>query len=221
MNINQVYDLQKVLPDISTSAQIGSFIVVSIRDVETGMWNSMFETTVATHLDGIQLTRFGGMENFFYDLERVEVLKGPQGTLYGRGSTAGSLNIITRKPVLDEFSGYGEIEFSSKHGIRADIALNIPILDKLAMRIAGRRRKSDGIGDTGYGDADSRSGRLSLLWEPDDRQRLLLTADWTMFEETGYSMSGFGGAGYYFDTYGDVTIVENTSNPNPSPFTKG
>ena len=124
LNVNQVYDLQKLLPDLSVSHNVANFMIVSIREVETGQWNPMFETTVATHLDGVQLTRFGGIDNFFFDLERVEVLKGPQGTLYGRGSTAGSMNMITRKPVLGEFGGNAEIEIGNYNLYRGDVALN-------------------------------------------------------------------------------------------------
>jgi outer membrane receptor protein involved in Fe transport len=222
LNINQVYDLEKLLPDVSTASQVSTFIIVSIREVTTGQWNPMFETTVATHLDGIQLTRFGGMENHFFDLERVEVLKGPQGTLYGRGSTAGSMNIITQKPILGEFSGNAEIEFGNYSLTRATAAINIPLTDTLAMRVAGRNLKRDGYSDSGYSDADSRSGRLSLRWEPNERTTFTMVGDWEMFENNGYAMS-VGGApqGFYFNTYGDVEIVENDIEPNPSHWTKG
>ena len=217
-DVNQVYDLEKLLPDVSTGSQVGTFVIVSIREVETGLWNPMFETTVSTHLDGIQLTRFGGMENFFFDLERVEVLKGPQGTLYGRGSTAGSINMITQKPVMDEFSGNFEVEMGDYDLYRTSGALNLPVLDKLAVRFAGRTNKRDGYGDLNYGDADSMSGRVSVRWKPTDKQTITLSHDRIHFDEEGYSM--FGDEGYYFDTYGNVKIVANPAMPN-NPFAQG
>jgi len=220
LNVNQVYDLEKILPDVSVQAQVGSFVLVSIREVQTVQFNAMFETTVATHLDGVQLTRYGGLEGHFYDLERVEVLKGPQGTLYGRGSTAGSMNIITRKPIIGEFSGRGEIEFGNYNLKRATAAVNIPLTSKLAMRVAGINIKRDGYNDAGYRDQDSRSGRLSFHWEPNDRSTFTLVGDWEMYENNGYGMGGLTPESYYFDTYGDVTIVENTVRPLP-PYTNG
>jgi len=224
MNVNQIYDLQKILPDVSTSSNVGNFVIVSIREVSTGQWNPMFETTVATHLDGVQLTRFGGLENFFFDLERVEVLKGPQGTLYGRGSTAGSMNMITKKPVLGEFGGNIEGEFGNYGLFRGDLAVNIPIIDKLAVRIAGRRQKRDGYSDSGYNDANSYSGRFSLRWEPTDLTTFTAVVDHTSTDDNGYAMSagGAGGnlSGFYLTTYGDVTIVANEVEPLP-PYTDG
>lgn len=215
LNVNQVYDLQKVLPDVSAQAQVGTFVLVSIRDVETNMFNPLFETTVSTHLDGIQLTRAGGMENFFFDLERVEVLKGPQGTLYGRGSTAGSINMITKKPVLGEFGGFISEEVGNYSRYRTDAALNIPIVDKLAMRLAARINKFGGYSDSGYGDADSWSGRSSLRWEPNDRTTVDLMADYVKSNNNGYSM--FGDEGYHMTTYGNLTIVPQTSETVVDP----
>ncbi len=215
LNVNQVYDLQKILPDVSAQAQVGTFILVSIRDVETNLFNPLFETTVSTHLDGIQLTRAGGMENFFFDLERVEVLKGPQGTLYGRGSTAGSINMITKKPVLGEFGGFISQEVGKYGRYRTDAALNIPITEDLAMRFSGRRNKFGGYSDSGYGDADSWSGRLSLRWEPNDRTTIDLMGDYVEYYENGYSM--FVDEGYNLTTYGDLDIVAQTSETVVSP----
>jgi outer membrane receptor protein involved in Fe transport len=214
-NINQVYDLQQILPDVSAQAQVGTNVLISIREVETKLFNAMYETTVATHLDGIQLTRSGGMENFFFDLERVEVLKGPQGTLYGRGSTAGSINMITRKPILGDFSGNASIEAGNYSRYRADWALNFPMGDKMAMRISGRRNQFDGYSDSGYGDADSWSNRVSWRWEPNDRLTIDLMGDYIERFENGYSM--YVDEGYHLTTYGGIEIVAQTSEDVVDP----
>ena len=78
-NVNQINDIQKIMPDVTVNTQVGSFQQISIREVQMIQFNPIFETTVATHLDGIQLNRFAGLDNFFFDLERVEVLKGAPG----------------------------------------------------------------------------------------------------------------------------------------------
>ncbi len=207
LNINQVADLDKILPDVQITTEAGSFVSIQIREVMVGMWNPTFETTVTMHLDGVQLTRVIGLDNQFYDLERVEVLKGPQGTLYGRGSTAGSMNIVTQKPILGDFGGNMEFEAGNFGLLRAQGAINIPIVDKLAIRFAGRRLVREGYSDSGYSDADSYSGRMSVRWEPSDRLTLTSTIDYEKFHDNGPSM--FSGA--YFDTYGNMKII---ANPN-------
>ncbi len=212
-NINQMYDLQKMLPDLSIVNTVGTFNLISIREVQTMLFNPIYETTVATHIDGIQLGRFAGLDNFFFDLERVEVLKGPQGTLYGRGSTAGSMNMITRKPILGEWSGNASMEAGNYSRYRADWAVNAPLGDTMALRLAGRSNRSDGYSDSGYGNANSFSHRLSWRWEPNDRLIINLSADIIEQDDNGMPMAGFSAMGYYFDTYGDVEIV---AHPDPT-----
>ena len=199
-NVNQINDIQKIMPDVSVNTQVGSFNQISIREVQMIQFNPIFETTVATHLDGIQLNRFAGLDNFFFDLERVEVLKGPQGTLYGRGSTAGSMNMITRKPTLDEFNGNASLEFGNYGRYRADWAVNIPLVDKMAVRISGRRNIFDGYSDSGMGNMNSWSHRLSFLWEPNDRTTIKLTGDYTESNDDG--SSAFVPGSFYFKPYG-------------------
>ena len=210
LNINQVEEIGKLLPDLNVSNMASSFLTVTIREVQQPLFNPTYETTVATHLDGIQLTRVNGLEGKFYDLERVEVLKGPQGTLYGRGSTAGSMNIVSKKPVLDEFGGNLELEYGNYDQKRIQGALNIPIMEKLAIRIAGRAIKRDGYVDAGFSNNDSWGGRLSLKWAPTDNQTLTITTD-----IDGSQNQGFMTTGHYMDTYGNLTIVENPNLTDP------
>lgn len=219
-SVNQLYDLQQIIPELSASTFADSNILISIREVQQKLVNAMYETTVSTHLDGIQLTRSNSMENFFFDLSRVEVLKGPQGTLYGRGTTAGTINMITNKPVIDEFSGNLSLEAGNYGRYRTDWALNIPLGNKMAMRIAGRRNLFDGYSDAGFGNADSWSHRISWRWEPNDRTTIDLMGDYIDRTEHGYRSDG-----YYLDTYGDLEIVPQTAEAQvavlPSEYISG
>ncbi|MBN1904738.1 MAG: TonB-dependent receptor, partial [Deltaproteobacteria bacterium] len=217
-NVNQINDIQKIMPDVTVNTQVGSFQQISIREVQMIQFNPIFETTVATHLDGIQLNRFAGLDNFFFDLERVEVLKGPQGTLYGRGSTAGSMNMISRKPILDMFSGNASIEAGNYGRYRADWAVNIPIVDNMAIRISGRRNLFDGYSDSEMGNLDSWSHRLSFLWEPNDRTTIKLTGDYMESDDDGSSM--FIPGSLLFIPYGPTTptIVPSELYPEGGPL---
>ncbi|MGD9162100.1 MAG: TonB-dependent receptor, partial [Desulfobacteraceae bacterium] len=207
LGIHTVEDLDKILPDVQTGENAGSFVAVTIRNVTTNFWNPIHETTVAMHLDGVQLTRVNGFNNMFFDLQRLEVLKGPQGTLYGRGSTAGTMNIITQKPILNEFSGYATAELGNYDLQRYEAAINIPIVEKLSIRFAGRFFDHDGYNDSGYSNAHSWGGRVGMNWEPTDKDQIVATIDFEGFDDHGQ-----GGSGSVFGTYGDLTIVPNTFN---------
>ncbi|NLD38250.1 MAG: TonB-dependent receptor [Desulfatiglans sp.] len=203
--VYSIYDLKKVIPDLDTATQTGNQVMVSIRGVGGAadtLWNPIHETTTAIHIDGIQLTRANGFDNMFYDLQRVEVLKGPQGTLYGRGSTAGSMNMLTQKPIIGEFGGNFTFEEGNYDLRRSEAAINIPVMDKLAFRLSGRWIRKGGYSDAGDGSSEARSGRLSMTWEPTDKDTITMTFDMGKSDSNGY-----GNSGSYFATYGGVRIV--------------
>jgi iron complex outermembrane receptor protein len=105
----------------------------------------------------------------FFDIDRVEVLRGPQGTLYGRSSTGGAINVITRKPVLDRFEGYARVEAGNYDTRRAEAAINIPLTPILAVRIAGNMNDRDGYlrpVDTTVTGATVRSSRSTTRASP-------------------------------------------------------
>jgi iron complex outermembrane receptor protein len=114
-SITQANDLTRVVPALQV-APAASFTQIYLRGVGTFGANAFAEQGVAFNLDGVYLSRPAAPAGLFYDLERVEVLKGPQGTLYGRNATGGAVNVITAKPKLGETSGYINAEYR-RHGI--------------------------------------------------------------------------------------------------------
>lgn len=211
LNINQMEDIGKALPDLNVAPMAGSFLTVTIRDVQQPLFNPSYETTVATHLNGVQLTRVNGIEGKFYDLARVEILKGPQGTLQGRGSTAGSLNIVTKRPEFDKVGGNLQLEYGNYDKKLIQGAVNVPVTNKLAFRLAGRSLKRDGYVDVGFSDVDSWGTRLSMAWEPTDKQTLDIIVD-----KDSANNKGFLTTGNYYGVYGDLTIIPNPSFADPS-----
>ncbi|MGD9162619.1 MAG: TonB-dependent receptor, partial [Desulfobacteraceae bacterium] len=212
LGIYSVYDIKKILPDIDTDSRAdgtGSGVLVSIRGVGGGDTTLAYptnETSTAVHIDGIQLTRVTSFDNMFYDLQRVEVLKGPQGTLYGRGSTAGTMNMMTQKPIIDGgLSGFLTLEAGNYSLYRSEAALNIPVNSKLAFRVAGRGFGRDGYTDSEEGKRESKGGRLSMTWEPTDKDTITATVDAQGSDTTG----GYARNGTYWATYGGVSIVPN------------
>ena len=145
-----IQNLASVAPSFATSnAQIASgSVVLRIRGVGTTSNNIGFESAVGIFIDGAYQSRPGIALSEFVDVERVEVLRGPQGTLFGRNTSAGALNITNVRPDLDEFGGfvnatYGNFDHKSVQG-----AINIPLAEgKVAARITGAYRERDGYVD--------------------------------------------------------------------------
>jgi len=127
--------------------------------------------STAVYVDGVY-EGIGGN----YDLERVEVLRGPQGTLYGRSATAGVVAFHTRDPILGSYNGDAEVEFGNYDLEHYSAALNLPVGDTLAVRVAGDYRdQGDGyFNEAGRGMGNTLSGRVKALWKPGDNFSLLL-----------------------------------------------
>ena len=146
-NIREVTDLAPSFT--SSQAQIASgSVVLRIRGVGTTSNNIGFESAVGIFIDGAYQSRPGVALNEFVDIERVEVLRGPQGTLFGRNTSAGALNITTKRPELGEFGGFVNAGYGAFNEVSLQGAVNVPITeDTLALRVTGAYRQRDGFID--------------------------------------------------------------------------
>ncbi len=194
--IVELRQLQVAIPGLSIANQEGN-VEIFIRGVGSANNTELGDPGAAPHLNGTYIPRPRGLGLMFYDLERVEVNKGPQGTLYGRNALAGTLNIITAKPRLGEFGGYAQAEVSNRSSYAAEGAINIPLGDTFAMRAAGYYINRDYGFENVSTDAvagaldpagleENYAGRLSLLWEPDDRLSVSIVGDYGKETGTGY-----------------------------------
>jgi iron complex outermembrane receptor protein len=138
-----------------------------------------------------------------YDLERVEVAKGPQGTLYGRNANGGAINIITHQAKLNDDSAFAELEVGNFSLVRVTSAANFSPTDTFALRLAGQSYSHDGYYKSGLGDADEKSGRLSTLWAPTENDTLKIVAD--------YEKIGGRGAG-------SNVVAKQPGDPHPYPI---
>jgi iron complex outermembrane receptor protein len=148
------------------------------------------EPGVATYVDGVYVSRTVGALFDLVDFERLEVLRGPQGTLFGRNAVGGALNITTVKPG-EEFGGDARITFGSFDRVGGRGILNIPLRDDLFLRLTAAGDRRDGIGqrltdNADIGDIDMRSGRAQLRWLASDATEVLLAADYTRRDEGTY-----------------------------------
>lgn len=152
--------------------------------------NNAIDPSVAPFLDGVYVARGGAILNTFLDVASVEVLRGPQGTLFGRNATTGALQVNTNAPQFDEVSGQVFAEAGNYSAKRFRGVLNLPISDTLAMRVAAISDAHDGYYDNtldgkSYGERDAMSARVSLRWQPTDNVNWVLRYDRSTMEGDG------------------------------------
>lgn len=164
-------DLQLTLPNITftkTNFTSATFTIRGIGDLCVGV---SCDQATAIHLNESPLFSTRLFETEFYDLERVEVLRGPQGTLFGRNATSGVVNVVTAKPQLGQFGAAGDAEYGNFDAIKVKGMVNLPVGDTLALRVAGLYVNRDGytknlFDNSRIDDRDLYSVRGSLRWEP-------------------------------------------------------
>jgi iron complex outermembrane receptor protein len=206
-----VMALQNIAPGVQVSTgALGQQI--SIRGITSTNSTEVGDPAVAFHADGVYLGRPRSSSGTFYDIERIEVLRGPQGTLYGRNATAGSVNLITNKP-KDVFEAAVGAETGNYDLISTTGMLNVPITSQLAFRTAFQTYKHSGYTDNApakdANDDDSRAARAHLLWTPAESISVLLSGDY-------FDNSRVGGQARPLPITGDAdTFPINNAAGNP------
>lgn len=174
-NVRELTDLVALTPGLEIEPD-GARTSIRLRGIATADGTPAAENIAALHVDNIYLSHRTSLEGYFFDVDRVEVLQGPQGTLYGRNTAAGSLNIISRRP-SQELEGAAEVEIGSYNRRRVYGMLNLPITDTLALRGAFQSSSRDGYFDSNVDESRSLHGRLALQWDPTDRVSVYLKGD--------------------------------------------
>ncbi|HEY7809407.1 MAG TPA: TonB-dependent receptor [Allosphingosinicella sp.] len=164
-----------------------------IRGIGTVGDNPGLESSVAVFIDGVYRSRSGIGLSELGEIERVEVLRGPQGTLFGRNASAGLLNIISKKPNMNQLEGFGELSYGNYDFKRASGGITGPIGDTLGFRLDGVYVQRDGFlrvaNPTGgtekrVNDRDRYFVRGQLLFEPNDDLEVRVIADYTKRDES-------------------------------------
>jgi iron complex outermembrane receptor protein len=178
-NVVRADDLEKLAPSLEVASGGAARTQTYLRGVGSAGENSYAENAVAFNYDGVYVSSPGGVNGLFFDLQRVEVLNGPQGTLYGRNATGGAINVIPHAPDYTLSAG-ASVSYGNYNALQTDGFVNVPLVDqKLALRAAFQTSKHDGYFNDGYGDNDSKSARLQVLWQPDADLKFKLGADYS------------------------------------------
>lgn len=225
-------DLVTQVPNVDVKENIpGAQAIITVRGVGLNDFSSTNNSTVGVYVDDVFLASFAEMDFNLYDLDRIEVLKGPQGTLYGRNSTAGAINIISAAPSLAGNSGMISATAANFSRYEGEAWANLVASDQLAFRFSGKAIKQDEgywtsrpLG-TDLGAQDILLGRAQMLWRPSDATSVKLKI------EAERNRSEIG-SGKFFGTIPAVVgaTCPNFSNPavctdshgftdtNPDPF---
>ncbi|HEU4627020.1 MAG TPA: TonB-dependent receptor [Steroidobacteraceae bacterium] len=185
--IKDLLDLESQLPGVRFSESGLSSIL--IRGVGTVNNQPGVDSAVLYSQDGTYMSHLQALPPMMFDIERIEVVRGPQGTLYGRNSNGGSLNIITNRPVLNEMRASAAATFGNYDAIDTNVMLNVPLGEKVAVRAAVATDKSDPYFDDGSEGTDNWAARLRMLVAPSDNFDVLATLEYSKIDDTGVGIS--------------------------------
>jgi iron complex outermembrane receptor protein len=186
-NIESFVDLSAIVPGVTVAKNEGYKTVISIRGVgnETNQ-NAIAAPSVAFHIDGVFIASPFSLLTDFMDIERVEVLRGPQGTLFGQNSTGGAVNVISKKPTTDEYYGKADITLGDYNLGKFRTSVNIPINDRVATRFALSTTEREGF-----------SKNVVTGQDLDDANNISIRSDWLIELSDTSSLRVFG---QYFDS---------------------
>ena len=174
LGVTNASDLVDITPGLSSGAQTGSNRNYYLRGVGTQDVHITAASAVGQYFDDITLTSGFHAKAALFDMDRVEILKGPQNTLFGLNTTGGAVNYISNKPEVGAgIQGSGTLKVGNNEHVEGDFAIGFDVSDNLAARVALQLIQDDGAfksinNGENYGDSDVLAGRLTLLWQPTD-----------------------------------------------------
>ena len=213
LGVRTTDQLQFTTPGLVNTSTAGDGITTAyIRGVGTGYSGPGLESSVAVYLDDVYLQSQTESAQAIVDIAQVQVLKGPQGTLYGRNATGGAVVITTADPVLERVEGYVQAGAGSLDWRRGEAVVNVPLAPTMAARFAGYYESRDGYvrnvaapaRRSGVGSGRAYAGRVKLLWEPGDSLRAVFKVQFDRHDGNGavhslrFTSAGLPtGLGYY------------------------
>ena len=203
-NITDFVGLSAIAPGVTVAKNEGYKTIISIRGVgdETNQ-NAIAAPSVALHMDGIFIASKFSLRTDFIDLERIEVLRGPQGTLFGQNSTGGTINVISQKPSFDETKGKTDLALGNYGLIKFRGAVNVPLSDKVATRMSIVSTDRNGF-----------SKNILNGQDLDDANHVSFRSDWFFDISDTTSLRVFG---QFFDADNNGAAMKGLDDPTPNP----
>lgn len=202
---NNFTDLNAIVPSLEITKTSGFENIVTVRGVGSGTPENSLTTSpgVAFFIDGVYIANTISLNQTLFDIQSIEVLRGPQGALYGQSSIGGAINVVTKQPRLGVVDGSGDISVGNYRLFRARAEVNLPLNDDMALRLSAQKYDHRGftkntLNGQRLDDAHDGSLKAALLWKPTDNFSATLT-----------------GMYYKSDQNGDAQ--KNIIDPEPSP----
>ena len=203
-NITDFVGLSAIAPGVTVAKNEGYKTIISIRGVgdETNQ-NAIAAPSVALHMDGIFIASKFALRTDFIDLERIEILRGPQGTLFGQNSTGGTINVISQKPSFDAKKGKFDLSTGNYGLVKMRGAINIPLSEKVATRMSLVSTQRDGFSKNVINGQDL-----------DDADHVSFRSDWFFDISNTASLRVFG---QYFDADNNGAAMKGLDDSTPNP----
>jgi len=211
-NVVDPIDLNGLVPGLVITASEGFNKSVAIRGIGFNVpQNDAAQPSVSYHLDGVYVANPVALDSGFLDVDHIEVLRGPQGTVFGQNSVGGTINVIDKLPTFDGYTGSADLALGSFDLVHFRAALNIPIDDQFAVRVALDQNRQDGYvnatqvpntnGHYDLNNNDEVHARVELLWKPTSDFQALFRAE-------------------YADADNHESEGKNLNDPNPDPWSE-
>lgn len=225
LGVNTADDLVNLTPGLTSASLAGSNKNYFLRGIGTGDFHLTAASSVGQYFDGVTLTSGFLARAALFDMERVEVLKGPQNTLFGLNTTGGAVNYISQKPdVGGGLNGYGTVKYGSDNHVNLEGAIGFDIGETAAARISLTHNSHDGpfesLADgTGFGDDNLDAYRVAFAWEPTEKASFLINLHGSESENNGGVVKAVGtrnpdGSGNLcaeFDPFSPVDFTQATN----------
>jgi outer membrane receptor protein involved in Fe transport len=222
--VRDVRSFESISPSFnsnSTQTESGGS-TLRVRGVGTTGNNTGLESAVGIFLDGVYLSRPGVAMGDLLDVEQIELLRGPQGTLFGRNTTAGALNIKTKKPNLNEFEGYAVATYGNYDLKNIQAGISAPLADgKAGFRLSGAWRDRDGFLRNAVGGESNNRNRYvvrgQFIYEPSADLSVRIIGDYAKYNEKCCDAIIFRDTAYVNGLYASVGLPANGGAPFSGP----
>jgi iron complex outermembrane receptor protein len=218
-NFRSVTDLQYLVPGVQFETTNGT--AFNIRGVGSTSWDFSNEKSVSLVVDDVVMDaqRDNGLTGLT-DIQQIDVLMGPQGTLFGKNATSGVISVTTVKPVLGTFSAKGDVAYGEREDRATNLTVNIPLGETVALRVSAFAQGQDGYGrytvlNQSLNAYKEHGYRAKLLFAPNDRVELALSSDYSYHWDNNNRTTVGGGSAFFTGVQlanGVTPSLKNDSN---------